>query len=163
MTEIANTLPYDVLLKISDIHHQLHVSAAKTIQLYYAIYKGWKCCDCGRYRVKNKLVEAHMCDDSKGCCFKDVCVDGCLFYCCNQHTLRNQCKITFTDPAPLGDGEDHYDKYDYKSHNEYNSRVVKCTTCGEDIHINRNFCFDLFNNLRIQYRRSSYQEALHHV
>ena len=118
-------LPDEILLRIADYHEQLVNAAASKIQYCYAAYKGYRCGDCGRPRLKRDLARAHACDCWGGGCWKTVCADGCVYHCPQGHAYHDTCTVMF------------FNGPDYDS--RYCSRIEICKVCGDGVHVHREF------------------------
>lgn len=148
-TAAKSCLPPEVLVIIANYYEQLVYSMARKIQYFYAKYKKWVCEDCGRVRLRHSLVEAHACDDWKGCCYKRVCADECIYQCDNGHMNVVKCETHFCDPFPFND--DPYTIFDYERHKLYSSHSRPCDECGGLVLVHRRFDFDAFYGLRCRY------------
>jgi hypothetical protein len=97
-----------------------------------------KCDDCRRVNLKLKIVQA--CDDSLGCCYKDVCHDYCIYYCKNNHPNKSYCKINFNLPSVTID-----ELYLFTEKIEsYGNHIISCNMCNDEVYIKRNFTWESY-------------------
>jgi hypothetical protein len=96
------------------------------------------CDDCGRFNIKLKCV--HACDDWKGCCYKKVCYDYCVYYCENNHANINECLTYFC--LPPFDIDDEYSFDDELR--EYSNHSLSCNICNSEVYIRRKFRWESY-------------------
>ena len=155
LSEASIRLPREILHIIYNHYTGLIHSMAARIQQFYAAHRKWTCDDCNSARSKHKMKEVHACDDWRGCCYKWVCSDACLYYCENGHKYYEQCQGRWDDPPPYdprSTDPEEYSRYEYENHSLYDSRTVECVQCSGSIYVHRQFTFENYDYLRDHYK-----------
>jgi len=96
------------------------------------------CDDCRRLNLK--LISVHACDDWKGCCYKNVCHDYCIYYCSNNHANISKCLTHFC--LPPFDRDDEYSFEDELI--DYANHTVSCNICQDEVYIRRKFTWESY-------------------